>query len=86
MARGGRQRTATALFRQFSPDQLSMIASHLAGGGVFCCKEGAAARRNVTCSKTLRARLADHAYESWGCGGNSPQWVARYLEKFLALV
>lgn len=51
----------------FTDVELSMIASHLAAGGSFCCKANADARELVTTSEIKQELLAEHAYERWGC-------------------
>lgn len=55
----------------FTDVELSMIASHLAAGGSFCCMANADARELVTRSLYKQALLAEHAYEAWGCYGDN---------------
>lgn len=57
----------------FTDVEISMIASHLAAGGSFCCKANADARCAVTSSKRKQDLLAEHAYEGWGCYGDSKE-------------
>ena len=64
-------------WEDFTHDELSMIASHLAGGGAFCCKEHRSERGTVTDSRRKREILADQAYERWGCSESSPDWIAK---------
>jgi len=82
-------RNPVAMVARLSDQQQSMISSHLAGRGAFCCSKHAAARSTVTRSKSLQDWLAEHAYEEWGCHPNDlveSSRSGRYLEKFLALV
>lgn len=58
----------------FTHDELSMIASHLAGGGILCCDEGADARKTITSNRSRRERLADEAYQRFECTTKSSAW------------
>jgi len=78
-------RNPVAMVARLSDQQQSMIASHLAGGGAFCCGTHVADRLTVTRSKSLQAWLEEFALENWGCHLKR-DWSERYLEKFLALV
>lgn len=77
------------LWPGFTHTELSMIASHLAGGGSFCCRHNAAQRARVTSNRRKRERLATFAHEAMGCRSDRTsedswmRWAARYLEKFL---
>ena len=51
----------------FTDVELSVIASHLAAGGSFCCKHNEDARRAVTGDRRKLDLLAGHAYDGWGC-------------------
>jgi hypothetical protein len=85
----------------FTHDQLSMIASWLAGGGSLCCDRGIAARATVTDSIRKREILNDEAYQRWSCAhlyavsshGGAPlpdEYVQRkirdILESFLSMI
>jgi len=73
-------------WRRFTHRQLSMIASHLAGGGTVCTCEpqGRQALATVTTSRRLRDDLGEHAYENWGCA--MPYRAPYYLEKLLSQI
>lgn len=72
----------------FTDDELSMILSHIAGGGALCCVENADARATITESRSRRKRLADYAYEALGCSRDhtraEPQHAKRWLAKLEA--
>lgn len=78
-------------WRRFTHRQLSMIASHLAGGGTFCDRlktcapEGRQALATVSSSRRLRDDLGEHASEDWGCGWGTDR-ASHYLEKFLSQI
>jgi len=65
---------------EFTDDELSMIASHLAGGGAFCCEQHRFERATVTPSRRKQHILADQAYDRWGCA--SPDTIARMEARF----
>lgn len=79
----------------FTDQQLSMIASTLAGGGAFCCRYHERERQTVTASPSRQERLDAYAHENLGCrwrgerGGaaeTDEHWKGRsalYLERFL---
>jgi hypothetical protein len=86
-------------WEDFTDDELSMIASHLAGGGAFCCHEHRFERATVTASHRRQHILADHAYDRWGCSSSMVRTfgegyvkerqdvaTAHYLEKFLQAI
>ena len=67
-------------WEDFTHEELSMIASHLAGGGAFCCEEHRSERATVTTSPRKRNILADQAYDRWGC--SSPITIEKLTERF----
>jgi hypothetical protein len=73
----------------FSHLELSKIASHLAGGGSFCCRHNAGMRAWVTHDRRKRDRLAEFAHEAMGCRSERQSaeqwhtWSAHYMAKFL---
>jgi hypothetical protein len=51
----------------WTDEQLSMILSHVAGGGSLCCAENESARDAIARSSAQSIRIADWAYELMGC-------------------
>jgi hypothetical protein len=86
---GGGLSVTEDLWRSFTHTELSLIASHLAGGGSFCCQHNAEQRARVTDNLRKRDRLAEFAHEAMGCrsrGASDDTWrgeSAHYLAKFL---
>lgn len=67
----------------FTDVELSMIASHLAGGGALCCLQNRSVRATITDNRSRRARLAHEAYERFGC---DPARAEHYLYSFLCTI
>ena len=83
------------VWRGFTHQQLSMMASLLAGGGSLCCADHAPERATITPSIRKGARILHFAHENLGCrwadstGETDDSWAersSRYLKTFLNTV
>ena len=67
-------------WEDFTHEELSMIASHLAGGGAFCCKQHDLTRSTVTKSIRRQQILEHQAYDRWGCQWDDKKYVDHVIE------
>jgi hypothetical protein len=90
-----------ATITSMSHDKLSMIASHLATGGVLCCLEGKTWVMTVTGNKAESSAIEYFAHETLGCAQNviylplrkvpmyeaiAKRRAAYYFTKFMELI
>jgi hypothetical protein len=80
------------LWGGFTDAQLSMIASHLAGGGSLCCANEAGSRAAITRSEDRDGLIEMFGHEALGCRWDNEtdeHWSTRsgrYLHNFLNTV